>query len=174
MAELMMVVLIIGMMSYTISLSMDAMLPGQRLNTSVRALAGIVQGTRSDAIARNLEFWIEYDLEGQRYRVVTPYRAGGGMFFGEEEDEDLRFKLTWQPLETGVEFASVTVAGELFTMGRVFVRFDPIGATSDHLIVLTQPRFETSFTIEVLALTGLIRFHKGTQLREPAVDEDFN
>ena len=167
-----MVVLVVALMAYSVSMGMDTLLPGQRLNTSVRSLAGKIQGTRSDAISRNVEFWLEYDLDNHRYRVVTPYRVGGGIFTS-DDDEELRFRLPWEQLETDVEFTSVTIAGEEFQDGLVVVRFDPIGAASDHTIVLSQPRFESYFTIEVLALTGLIRFHQQIYFREPAVDEDF-
>jgi hypothetical protein len=53
------------------------------------------------------------------------------------------------------------------------VRFDPLGAASDHTIVLVQPEYERHYTIEVLALTGLVRFHDGVFQREPPQEGDF-
>lgn len=172
-AELMMVIMIMSLMAYSVGLSFDALVPGERLNASVRALAGVLQGCRSEAISRNAEFLIEYDLDNERYRQISPYRLGGGVMVTEDEEFDQRQRSGWMALETGVEFASVTVAGELYTGGTVLVRFDPLGAASDHDIVLTQPQFESSFTIEVLALTGLIRFHDGVYRRDPPDDGDF-
>ncbi len=170
----MVVVLIIGMAVYAVSISVDAILPGERLNSSVRSLGGILQGTRSDAIARNIELWVEYDLEEERYRIVTPFRAGGGSLIVSDEDDDQRVKLPWNTLEQGVEIASVVTAGVEYTDGQVFVRFDPLGMASDHSVILTQPAFENFFTVEVLALTGLIRFHDGVFIREAPDDSDFN
>ena len=40
------------------------------------------------------------------------------------------------------------------------------GAASDHSVVLKQMPNEYEYTIEVLALTGLIRFHEGAFVRE--------
>jgi Tfp pilus assembly protein FimT len=173
-AELMVVVLIIGMAAYVVSISVDAILPGERLNSSVRSLGGTLQGTRSDAISRNIELWVEYDLEEERYRIVTPFRAGGGSLVVTEEDDDQRVKLPWELLEKGIEISSVVIAGVGYTDGQVFVRFDPLGMASDHSIILTQPAFENFYTVEVLALTGLIRFHDGVFIREAPQDSDFN
>ena len=107
-------------------MSYEALVPSQRLNSSVRGLAGTLMGTRSDAIARNAEFWIEYQLDEERYRVVTPFRLGGGRTIGEQEEDTERFVLPWQALEKGVEMHSVSIAGELYNNEAVYVRFDPL------------------------------------------------
>ncbi len=171
--ELTLAVFVIGLVSYMVALGMDTILPGERLNTTVRSLAGVLQGTRSDAIARNAEFFIEYDLDNGQYRVLTPFRVGGGLTIGADDEPEQRMTLAWSPLEPGIEIASVTVAGEVIDSGSVFVRFDPLGAASDHIIVLRQPDFDNHYTIEVLALTGVIKFHKGVFFRDLPEDEDF-
>ena len=170
--ELMVVIAIVGLMVATIAISWEAIVPRTRLNTDVRSLAAQLQSTRSEAVARNLEFWVEYDLNEERYRIVTPFRMGGGRLgLGEDEEERLRFP--WTPLKDGVEFDHVTIGGEQYTEGNVLVRFDPLGAASDHYVILSQPTYENYYTIEVLALTGLIRFHDGVFEREPPEDADF-
>ncbi|MFT5051883.1 MAG: prepilin-type N-terminal cleavage/methylation domain-containing protein [Chlamydiales bacterium] len=173
-AELMMVILIMGLISAAVSLGMDSLLPGERLNTSVRRLAATLQGTRSDAIARNGEFWVEYDLDKEAVRVVTPFRIGGGSMIDDVEEWEDRFALPWDQVEPGVDIASVALAGDQFDQGIVRVRFDPRGAASDHSVILSQPKFESYFTIEVLALTGVIKFHDGIFFREPPDESSFN
>jgi hypothetical protein len=55
----------------------------------------------------------------------------------------------------------------------VFVRFDPLGAASAHVVRLVQNPGEQRFTIEVQALTGTIDYHEGSFEREPAQEGDF-
>lgn len=170
--ELVVVVMIVGLMVGAISISWEVIVPRSRLNTSVRELAAHLQSTRSEAVSRNLEYWVEYDLDEEAYRVVTPFRLGGGrLALGASEDDRVRFM--WHPLRDGVEFDHVTVGGDLYTEGSVVVRFDPLGASSDHSVVLSQPAYKNSYTLEVLALTGLIRFHDGIYEREAPDDGDF-
>lgn len=173
-AELMVVVLIMGLISYTVSVSFEALLPRERLNHTVRKLSAELFSTRSDAIARSAEFWLEYDLDEQRYRVQTPYRVGGGTMLQDFDDVDEQFMLPWQVLEPGIEFAAVHIAGEEYTDGQVMVRFDPLGGASDHLVILTQPEFDNFFTIEVMALSGFVRLHPDVHVREHPDDTDFN
>lgn len=174
MAELMVVIVIIAMISYTVGIAFEAILPGERLNSTVRALSGVLQSTRSDAIARNAEFWVEYDLDNERYRVHTPYRAGGGRLIGEDDEVEDQFRLPWVMLERGVDLSAVFIAGERYDEGSVMVRFDPLGSASGHSVVLTQPQFGNVFTVEVLALTGSVRLHYEEYYREAPDDGDFN
>lgn len=171
--ELGVVVLIIGMMTFTVSNSLESLLPGERMNTSVRQLASQLRQARSEAFMRNAEFFIEYDLKDNRYRLVTPFVEGGGIFLQGIHHEEDRYLGEWTPLRSGVEFGSIMLAGELYGSGSVFVRFDPSGSASDHLVILTQPEYETIYTIEVMALTGLIRFHDGPFQRGIPDDSDF-
>ena len=71
------------------------------------------------------------------------------------------------------EFEVVGVAGETYDAGRVFARFDPRGAASDHQVVLKQPAYENYFTIEVMALTGTFKFHRDVFIRSAPEDGDF-
>ena len=104
---------------------------------------------------------------------MSPFRMGGGRLqLGEDEEERIRFQ--WTNLRDGVEFDHVTLGGVEFSEGRVMVRFDPLGASSDHRVVLSQPTYQNYYTIEVLALTGLIRFHDGIFERDPPDDADFS
>jgi Tfp pilus assembly protein FimT len=172
--ELGVVVLIIGMMTFTVSNSLESLLPGERMNTSVRQLASQLRQARSEAFMRNAEFFIEYDIEENRYRLVTPFVEGGGFFLEGIHHEEDRYLGEWTPLRSGVEFGSVMLAGEVYSTGSIFVRFDPSGSASDHLVILTQPQYSTIYTIEVMALTGLIRFHDGPFQRGLPEDSDFD
>jgi prepilin-type N-terminal cleavage/methylation domain-containing protein len=171
--ELMVVAAVIGMGTYIISVSYDAFVPKERLNTAVRSLTALLRETRSQAISRSLEFFVEYDLDGERYRRVTPFVLGGGRFDAEVNDDSERAYGNWQRLPDGVEFEVVAIAGETYDAGPVFARFDPRGAASDHQVVLKQPAYGNFFTIEIMALTGTFKFHRNVFIREAPDDGDF-
>lgn len=174
--ELLGVVVILGLMASIAFVSYEALVPASVLNSAVRELAATLQETRSEAIARSQPFWIEYYFEDSEshprgYRVVTPFVASltGGLAMRAED----RLAQPFVPLPEGVEFREITINGEPVTRGVVSVRFDPLGAATDHTIVLEHKPYEAVYTIEVQALTGLISFHDGVFRREPAKDADF-
>lgn len=167
--ELLGVVVVIGLIGTIVTMNWKSIYPRSQLNTSVRALAATLQSTRSDAIARTAEFWIQYDVDNDRYRVVTPFRHGGGMAVGDEE----RVALEWTTLPDTVLFQTVAVDGEEYDTGIVQVRFDPLGAGSAHVVVLAQEMFDAYYTIEVQALTGLIDFRQGIHVRQEPRESDF-
>ena len=174
--ELMVMVIILGMLATLTLMTWRSVLPSTELNSAVRTLASTLSEARSDAIARNAEFGIEYYFEEtpehpRGYRVITPFRAGGQG--GLAADDEERLARSWLTLPESVRFQSITIDGKTYTSGRVSVRFDPLGAASDHTIVLVQPEYENFYTIEVLALTGLIRFHDGVFQRELPQESDF-
>ena len=175
-AELMVVVAIIGLGSYVVSMSFDAIVPRERLNTSVRNLTSTLRDARSRAISKGLPFEIEYDLPGRRYRLVTPFRNNAeGLFIeGADRDED-RFVTAWQFLADGVDFAELYVAGVPYNGEDPYrVRFDGRGSATEHSVVLAQPQYESFTTVEVMALTGLFRMHDGRYVREPVEEGDFD
>lgn len=172
--ELGIVLLILGMVTFAVSVSYDALVPRERLNTSVRELADILRQARSEAMSRNAEFLVEYDLLQHRYRMITPLAKDGSRWVEGVDEEEFRYATQWEPLRPGVEFSQVTLAGTEFSGEVVRVRFDPLGSASDHLVTLAQPVYSTTFTVEVLPLTGLIRFHEGTYERELPTDRDFD
>ena len=171
--ELGIVILIIGMMTYTVSMSFEALVPGERLNTSVRNLASTLRETRREATTRKKDFYLLYDLDENRYRMVTPFIKGGGLYIPGYHGEEDRYRTQWELLKEGVEFERVVISGETYETGQVLVRFDPSGSASEHYVVLAQPRYDTLFTVEASALTGEIHFHDGLFQRQPPQDSDF-
>ena len=115
--------------------------------------------------------WIQSDLDSERYWNRTPYRPGGGFAIAEEEEHLIVDEANLD--EAGLTIDTVTIDDRTYNDGLVEVRFDPLGTSSWHTIVLSQPLFERSFTIEVLPLTGEIRFHDGLFERELAEERDF-
>lgn len=170
----MLVVAVIGLVTVVITGSLDSLLPKERLNTAVRNLTATLRNARSEAVGRSLEFLVEYDIDGDRYRMVTPFSREGERFDEEEMDDQERFAMQWETLPPGVELISVSITGDTFSDGRCFARFDPRGAASDHQVVLAQLQYENYYTIEVMALTGTFKFHRGIFVRTAPDDGDFN
>ena len=174
--ELMIAIVILAILASLVFLSMQSLIPRAELNSAVRDLAATLQETRSDAISRNAEFTVEYFFEEDEahprgFRVVTPFRAGGvGGLAGRDEE---RMAKQWHPLPDSVRFEKIALAGEEYASGKVAVRFDALGSATDHRVHLIQDPYGHQYTIEVLALTGMIRFHEGDFVREPPDDGDF-
>ena len=103
---------------------------------------------------------------------MTPYRAGGVGGLAGREDE--RLAREWHVLPESVLFQSITLNGESYSTrpGRGALRPARIGLRPPHRPAAAALR-ATSYTIEVLALTGLIDFHEGNFEREQPDDGDF-
>lgn len=177
--ELMVVILIVGAMISIIGLNWKKIVPRAQINTAVRTISNVLNSTRSEAIARNAEFRVLYDLDEHIYWVETPYKIGGGLALqrvpGEPDPEEgLRAITSHTQLKDGVSFARIKIDDEVYTDGQVYVRFDASGSSSEHTVELFHEITNASYTIEVLALTGLIRFHKDSFERESVTEEDFN
>jgi prepilin-type N-terminal cleavage/methylation domain-containing protein len=168
--ELLAVITIMGLMAGVVAVSWAASLPRAELNSTVHDLAAAVSGARSDAISRNGEFRIYYDLDANSYKVVSPYRSGGGL--AQTEEERLVVKRVRFP--DSIELERVTIDGIQYGSGKVFVSFSPLGSATGHTVSLRQAPSETPMTVEVLPLTGLIRFYYEEFQRQPVTEEDFD
>ena len=170
--ELMVVIIVIGLIGGIAVTSWASMMPNQQFNTAVRNLSEVLHETRSNAIARNREFAIRYDLDEDTYRVRTPFLPGGGFATSEEDEERLWIHET-DLKESGIDLVQITLDDKVYSDGKVEVRFQALGASSYHVIELAQTAFEREFTLEVLPLTGEIRMHDGIFKRELVDEDDF-
>ncbi len=174
--ELMGVVVVLALIAGMVAVSWQSMMPRAELNRAVRDLSSQLYSVRSDAISRKARFEVQYSFSREEnrpigYRVVSPFRADGRGGLAAHEEERLAFP--WQALPDTVQFKRIRVNGFDLTGGIVSVFFDPLGISTDHLIILEQLPGNTLYTIEVLALTGDFRLHDGEFVREPAQDSDF-
>lgn len=177
--ELMAVILVLGLMISVTALNWQRILPRAQLNAAVRELSDVLNSTRSEAIARGAEFRMIYDLDEQRYWVETPFKKGGGLALeripGEEDPEEGKRLLSHvTALENGVRITRVSLDDEDYNDGQIFVRFSALGASSAHLVELFHEPTNTTYTIEVLGLTGLIKVHEGAFERPELSEEDFD
>ena len=171
MIELMVVVILLGLIGSIAVSSWVSMLPNQQFNSAVRNLSEVLYGTRSDAIARNREFRIYYDLDNDKYWVRTPFKPGGGFASSDEEEHMLTHETDLA--KSGIDVTQITIDDVAYQDGVVFVAFQPLGSSSHHTIVLHQTQFERDFTLEQLPLTGDVRMTDGYFKRDPAQEGDF-
>ncbi|MCZ6598322.1 MAG: GspH/FimT family pseudopilin [Planctomycetota bacterium] len=170
--ELMGVIVIMGLIGTVVMVSWQAMGPNSRLNSAVRNLSEHIASARSEAIARNHEFQIHYDLDNERYWVRSPYRLGAGFATYDEEPRVLLHETELG--QWGLEIARVTIDDRPYEDGVVSVRFDPLGASAAHTVLLYQTLFERYFTLEILPLTREIRFHDGLYERQIPQEGEFD
>jgi Tfp pilus assembly protein FimT len=168
----MVVIIVLGLIGGVAMTSWAALLPNQQFNSAIRNLSEVLYGTRSEAIARNREYRIQYDLDHDTYRVRTPFKPGGGFATTEDEADHLWASET-DLAESGIDLQQVTVDGQTYTDGKVEVYFQPLGASAYHVVQLRQALFERDFTLEVLPLTGEIRMHDGLFERDTVDEGDF-
>ncbi len=171
--ELLVVLMILGLMAGVMVIGASAMLPGSYLSQTVHTLAAEVYGARSAAISQNHTYHIEYDIDANRYHLVTPFRKEAREAGELARTEEERLVTNLQEIPRGIEISRITIDGEDYEDGKVRVRFAPNGTVSSHSVLLTQGEYENQFTLEVLPLTGLIRFHDGDFVRELPEEGDF-
>lgn len=166
-------IVIIGLIGSVAMISMQSLLPGQALNTAVGNLSDTLYGARNEAISRSRKFEIHYQIDEDEYWVETPYRSDGTGLV--QSDEELRLITSRTALgQKGIDIESVTIDEKEYFDGEVEVRFDPLGSTSHHTVVLKHGTQETVYTVEVLSLTGDIRFHEGYWKRLEVDEKDFD
>lgn len=170
-AELLTVIVILGMIATLVTVNWRAILPKSELHSAVRNLSEDLNSTRSEAIGRNAEFRILYDLERRAWRVITPFKSDGNGGLAQTDEE--RLALPWKVLPESIKFLRIDIDGQSFTQGQCFVRFDALGSSSGHTVVLAQEPENNIYTVEVLGLTGMINFQEGSFVREPPKESDF-
>jgi prepilin-type N-terminal cleavage/methylation domain-containing protein len=169
-AELMAVVAVMGLIASVVAANFMASLPRAQKNSALHGVAAAISAARSDSIARNGEFRIYYDIDANSYTVSSPYKSGGGV--AQSDEERLIVKRALMPDSISIE--RVTIDNLDYTEGQVFVAFTPSGRATGHTLLLMQAPMEAATTVEVLPLTGLVRFYDGDFVREPVTEEDFD
>ena len=170
-AEILTVIVILGMIATIVTVNWRAILPKSELHSAVRNLSEDLNSTRSEAIGRNAEFRIQYDLDRRAWRVITPFKNDGSGYMAQTDEE--RLTLPWKVLPDSIKFLRIDIDGVSYAQGQCFVRFDALGASSGHVLVLGQQPENNIYTVEVLGLTGMINFYEGTFVRDPPKDSDF-
>lgn len=133
-AELMLVIVLIGLLFGFVFLRLDNLVPSQRLKSTAREVASHLDLARNYAINSGKPVKFEYDLDSQVYRYYVPFELSedGKYILGPGE-----FELhDWMPLNDTIVFKDVQLINEIARSGLVTVTFEPRGIASDHIVHL--------------------------------------
>lgn len=158
-AEIMVVVVIISVITAVSLPSLRGMAKNNRLRTSVRELMSLMKYARSEAVfngrttevfldTANREFWLDLRTPDPKTGKYDPRAPKASM----------ERKRT---LENEVFFASVNALNDNIIDGKIIaIDFFPDGTASPVMISLANAQ-DVSYTIEVLKSTGLVEMNKG-------------
>lgn len=166
-AELMLVIVLIGLLFGFVFLRLDNLVPSQRLKATAREIASHLDLARNYAINSGKPVKFEYDLDAQVYRYYVPFELSedGKYILGPGEFE-LR---DWTPLNDTVVFKDVQLINEVAKGGLVTVTFEPRGIASDHIVHLGYEDVdarESGVSILINPLLGYIDIADGYQVHE--------
>ncbi len=168
--ELMAVVLIIGMLMTTFTVRLDALLPATRGEEAGRMIIGTLDQARLAAISYGREYAVQFDLDGNRYRSLSPFDEEGRL----ARDPEDRQAAPWQELPSGVRIAAIFDHNEEITDSGVYeIRFHSLGGADEIYLQLVNDAAEgAALTVHLQALTGQARVLRGAWEPVPVTEDD--
>ncbi len=156
--EMALVAVVLGIGITLVAVNLELIVPSTKMSAASRRLVALLSDCRMHALTHSKPYGVELDLDGSRYRIVTPLREDGVVALSRED----RFALTWNQLPEGIRIESV-VAGTAapVTAGPYLVDFSPSGSAPPTLIYLRQEQMQKDFTLQVVGLTGRVDLHSG-------------
>lgn len=169
--EISVVVLIIALMVTTATVRLDTYLPTSRGEAAARDILGTLDLARISAIAYGREYSVEFDLDEQQFRILTPLDEEGRLARTPED----RVALQWKILPSGVHIGGILKnTGQLVEAGTFQVRYSALGASDNFYIYLENDAGEGyTLTLRVVALTGHSKVSQGRETPAPVGDDDF-
>lgn len=168
--EISVVVLIVALVLTTATVRLDNVLPTSRGESAARQLLSQLDLARTAAVAYGGPYAVELDLEGDRFRIVTPRDEDGRL----ARDPEQRAALGWHELPSGVHFGGVLdSSGQSLERGVYGLQFDPRGSAQDLYIYLENdagPRY--TLTVRILALTGASKVLHERYVPAPVTEAD--
>ncbi len=166
------VVLLLGLALSGVSSNLNAFIPAKQSESAARSLIGDLDLTRSAAIANGRPYHIEFDLDRNRYRVITPYTAKGRVARTKEDRTDLGERT----LLKGVSLGGLRYSGveDMLTSGVHTIEFHHSGFMNDLMIHLSNAEGdEYDLTVVMGALSGKTLVYEGFHLPNQVSDADF-
>ncbi len=169
--EISVVVLILALMLTTATVRLDSYLPASRAESAARNLLSTIDLARTTAISKGVVYEVEMDLDGKRYRILTPYDRDGNLVRNREE----RRGLNWVELPSGVFFGTIlTLSGGVVQSGTYYLPFDQIGSAEEVYIQIENEAGEGfALTAIVQALTGTSSVKQGREEPSLVTEQDF-
>lgn len=169
--ELMVVIILISIAFTYGIVNIDHLVPSSRLGKAARDLGGTLQRLRGMAVFHGRPYFVEYDLDEYRYRVIRPTSKA-------EQDQGLDdwVETNWFDLPEGVRFEALFLNADRDgeTSGTFRLEFSPTGEVAGHmirLIGLNLPEKRNKYTVELNAITGLVSYSRQEKSYAPVRDE---
>jgi prepilin-type N-terminal cleavage/methylation domain-containing protein len=167
--ELLLVVSVLMIAVAMVTTRIDLLLPSTRTEACARMLAGDIANARASAIAQGLPYSIEYDVKGNAYRIVMPYRIDGSV----ATDEESRVSMEWMHLPEGVQIKELIVGNTVYKDGTRKIDVKPNGNTIEHVVHLFRELPPTDYYLVVQGLTGFVQFYDDSWAPETVTEGDF-
>ncbi len=155
-AELLIVIALIGLLFGLVFMKLDSLVPGQRLKADARELASHLDQARNYAIVSGKPVTFVYDLDHDQYRYFVPFELSddGKSIVGPGE-----FELhDWISLRDTVEFKDIFLVRDVIKDGTVTVTFEPRGIASDHIVHLGYVDVDPHDRGSTLVISPLLGF----------------
>lgn len=152
-------------------LNIGTMVPGARLEEGARDIGALLSRLSGMAVFQGESYFMEYDLDEQRYRIYRPSTL-------EEQDEGADEYLVgeWHELPRHVRFLDVQFSDrQKDSHGLRQVEFTATGEVTGHLVHLISDDIvqedENRFTVELNPITGLVSYERGEKRYQLIQDE---
>jgi len=169
--EISVVVLIIALVLTTVTVKLDNYLPSSRTEAGARELLSTVDLARISAVAYGRAYDLVLDLDGNRYRIVTPLDKDGKPARTPED----RVANSWTDLPQGVTFGTVyRGTDQVYDRGLFVLTFDALGTADEIFIQLENSAGEGyALTLRLLSLTGASEVILDKLVPVPVTQDDF-
>lgn len=169
--ELMVVLLLLGAAFTYGFLNLGGLIPSARLEEGARDVGSLLARLRGMAIFQGEPFFLEYDLDGQQYRIYRPTTLA------EQEDGAPEYlEGSWHVLPTHVRFQDIQFSDRRREeVGRHQVEFLPTGEVTGHLVHFVSDDIadeeRNRYTVELNPITGIVTYTKGEKRYQQIQDE---
>lgn len=169
--EMMVVLVLIGLAVGWGVIRFQAYLPRARLEGAAREIGGFLTRLRGMAVFSGRSHFLEYDLDGEAFRISRPTTLA-------EQDEGAPeyLETEWFEMPSSVTIENVQFSDrDEETRGAVRVEFTPEGEVVGHLVHLLSNEIlgedRSRYTVEVNAITGLVTYSPGAKEYAQVRDE---
>ena len=170
--EMMVVIVLIGLAVTFGVIRFQAYLPRARLEGAARQVGGFLTRLRGMAVFAGRTHYLEYDLDGEAFRISRPATIA------EREDGSEEYVETdWFEMPEGVTLERVQFSRQdEETRGIASIEFTPEGEVTGHLVQFLSNRIlgedRSRFTVELNGVTGLVTYTPGVrEMRRSATNQ---
>jgi type II secretion system protein H len=162
--EMLVVIAILALVASIVVVNMDGMSAPTKLRGSARAMGNLLLSLKEMAALKNRALSVEFDVEGQRWRVIDAPNETDVP--NAKEREEATYYGDWDSPPSGVRLAELSFSSTDVARGSsTIITFQGDGevAPSGFVAFFTYERMkdEDGISVEVSGLTGLVTYRDG-------------